>query len=248
MIKFVIHIAKIVITAFIVFMFSSCKHDINFDFGKSITGSGKVTFQTRNVPNFDKIEVSRGLDCEVTQSNEIEVVVEADSNLQEGITTTVVDGILKIDSKYNNYHNVKSKKVKVQLPIISGIETSSGSNLSSLNILKSNNIVIKSNSGSSLNITVESENITTESSSGSNQTLQGKAIKLQTTSSSGSIINAEKLMSNNIISKSSSGSNTSVNPILLLTASASSGSTIEYVKTPKTITKNENSGGSVREN
>jgi hypothetical protein len=245
MTKFVIHIAKIIITTFIVLLFSSCKHDINFNFEDSITGSGKVITQTRNVANFDKIEINRGLDCEVTQSDQIEVIVEADTNLQDGITTTVENGTLKISSKYNNYRNVKSKKIKVKLPIVSRLETHSGSYLSTRNIIKSNDIILKSSSGSTLKATVESENVSSESSSGSTQTLAGKAIRLETSSSSGSTIDAERLLSNDIIARSSSGSSISVNPIVLLKAKASSGSNIEYAKTPKTINKEESSGGSV---
>ncbi|MEY3500465.1 MAG: hypothetical protein RL308_2134, partial [Bacteroidota bacterium] len=57
----------------------------------------------------------------------------------------------------------------------------------------------------------------------------------------------KNLMANEVFSQTSSGSNTSVYPILKLEAKASSGSTISYHKIPKTIVKEESSGGSVSE-
>ncbi|GAA4775501.1 MULTISPECIES: head GIN domain-containing protein [Flavobacterium] len=242
MIKLMIHLTKIIIATCIALLFGSCS--LAFD-GKSITGSGNVVSKERKVENFTKIELKRGLDCEVKQSDSFKVVVVADDNLQEGIKTKVENGTLIIDSEYGNYNNVKSKTIQVFMPVIDVLETTSGSSLKTIGTIKGNNIHLKSSSGSSLDAEVESENLTLESTSGSTLTASGKAIELNTLSSSGSAIDATNLLANNINSQSSSGSNTEVSPILLLKAQASSGSSIEYVKTPKTISKQESSGGSV---
>jgi Putative auto-transporter adhesin, head GIN domain len=226
-------------------MFSSCKHDINFDFGKSITGSGKIVTETRNLKDFNRVTVARGLECEIIQSKKSKIVVEADDNLVKSIKTTVENGTLKITSIYNNYHNVSSKKIMVYLPIIVSLETTSGAELKTRDIIKSNYILIKSSSGSVMEVDVESEKITAESTSGSDMILKGKAITLETSSSSGSLLNAEKLLANEIISQSTSGSDTTINPILKLSAKASSGSSIEYIKKPNQIDIEESSGGSV---
>lgn len=242
MIKLMIHLTKVIIAAFVALLFGSCTMSFN---GKSVTGSGNVVSKERNVKDFTKIELKRGLDCEVKQSETFKVVVLADDNLQEGITTKVENGTLIIDSEYNNYNNVKSKTIQVFMPIIDVLETTSGSSLKTSGTIKGNNIHLKSSSGSSLEAEVESENLTLESTSGSTLTASGKAIELKTLSSSGSTIDATNLLANNVNAQSSSGSNTEVSPIVLLKAQASSGSSIEYAKTPKTISKQESSGGSV---
>lgn len=242
MIKFMIQLVKIVVGVYVAILFSSCKYDIGF---KSVTGSGNVVSKERTVANFTKIEVANGLDCEVTQSDKISVIVEADDNLQEGITTKVENGVLKIESIYNNYNNVKSKKIKVQLPTIASLETTSGSSLTTRNVLKGTDISLKSSSGSDLEATVESDKVTLESTSGSTMTVGGKALEVATASSSGSTIDAKNLLANNITSQSSSGSSSTINPIVSLKAHASSGSSIDYVKAPKTLSVEENSGGDV---
>ncbi|SHI67187.1 head GIN domain-containing protein [Flavobacterium terrae] len=242
MIKLMIHLTKLIIVTCVALLFSSC----NMSFGgNAITGSGNVVSKERKVDDFTKIELKRGLDCEVKQADAFKVVVEADDNLQEGIITKVENGTLVIDSEYNNYKNVKSKTVYIYMPIVDEIETTSGSSLKTSGVIKGNNIHLKSSSGSSLKAEIESENLSLESTSGSTLTVSGKAIELSTLSSSGSTIDATNLLANNVHSQSTSGSNTEVSPILNLKAQASSGSSIEYAKVPKTISKQESSGGSV---
>lgn len=245
MIKFMIHLVKVVIATMVALLFSSC--NMNFS-GESITGSGKVVSKERNLSGFTKIEVAKGLDCEVIQAPEFKVTVEADDNLQQGIITKVENGTLKITSKYGNYFNVKSKKIYVSLPVIDELQTSSGSNLFTKGVIKSNTIRIKSSSGSDLDAIIESERITLESTSGSSIKVKGKAIDLTTKSSSGSDIDARELLANNIDSESTSGSDTDIHPIVSLKAKASSGSSIDYYSTPKTKSIQETSGGSVDAN
>ena len=243
MIKLMVHLVRIVIATCIALLFNSCKYDI--ELVEKITGSGHVVTKERNLEPFTKIEVSQGLDCEVTQGNDQKVEIEADDNLQDGITTTVTNGVLKISSKYNNFINVKSKKIRVQIPVILGLETTSASSLVTKNIIKGNIIYLKSSSASNLDAKIEADKIILEATSGSDLNIEGKALELTTASSSGSSIDAENLLANDINSQSSSGSTTIVNPILKLKAHASSGSSIEYSKTPKSLVIEENSGGSV---
>jgi hypothetical protein len=167
--------------------------------------------------------------------------------LQEHIITKIENGVLKIESD-KSYNTTKSPVVNVKMPVVNGLSASSGSEIRSYKTLQSNSINVESSSGSRITIEVESDAITLESSSGSNIKARGKALKLETTSSSGSSIDAKDLMANEVIAQTTSGSNTSVYPILKLDAKASSGSSIDYHKVPKTVAKEENSGGSVSQN
>lgn len=245
MTKLIFHITKIVIATIVAVLVSSCTSSIGL--GKSIKGSGNVTKEVRNLSGFTKVTVSRGLDCEVLQSDKFAVIIEADDNLHEGITTIVESGVLKIDSEYNTYKNVTSKKVIVQMPVIESLESTSGSSLKSLNTLKGTSLSIKTSSGSDMYVDVESDTIKCESSSGSELNLKGKALKAYAHSSSGSNIIAGSLMVNEIDAQSSSGSSIKVAPIVLLEAKASSGSSISYTKTPQQLRKEVSSGGSVDE-
>ncbi len=246
MIKIITLLTKFIVTALLALLFSSCNS--GFNFGNGIKGSGNITTETRPATqDFKNIEVSQGIKVNVEQADNTSITVETDDNLQEHIITKIENGVLKIESD-KNYNATESPIVNVKMPIVNGLSASSGSEIKSSKKLISNTINVKSSSGSRITIEVESDAITLESSSGSEIKAGGKALKLETTSSSGSSINAKDLMSNEVIAQTTSGSSTSVYPILKLDAKASSGSSIDYYKVPKTVAKEENSGGSVSKN
>ncbi len=246
MIKLITLITKFIIAAIMALLFSSCVHSsINWDNG--IKGSGNITTETRAASqDFKKIEVSHGIRVIVQQSNNNSITVEADDNIQKHIITKIENGVLKIEAD-KSYNATETPVVNVKMAFINGLDASSGSEITSSGVLITENINVKSSSGSEINVTVEADAIKIESSSGSSIEAGGKALKLETSSSSGSKIEAKNLMTNDVISQAASGSSTSVYPIVKLEAKASSGSHISYHKSPKTLSKEENSGGSVSE-
>lgn len=227
-------------------LFSSCVHS-TIHFGDGIKGSGNITTKTRGAnQDFKRIEVSNGIKVIVTQADNKSISVETDDNLQQHIITKIENGVLKIEAD-ESYNATETPVVNVKLPVINGLKTDSGSEITSTGVLISENLDVKAESGSEINIEVEADAIKLETESGSSIEASGKALKLETSSSSGSTIDAKNLMTNEINANSESGSNTSVYPIVRLDAKASSGSSITYHKNPKTLSKKESSGGSVSE-
>ena len=244
MIKLIILLTKFIIATIVALLFSSCINSLKWN---EIKGSGNVVTETRNInQDFKSIEVNQGIEVLVEQSNNTSVTVEVDDNLQKHIITKVEDGVLIIESD-ETYFATETPVVMVHMPIIKRLSASGGSQIKSIGILLSDQIEVESDSGSQIMINIEADKIKLESSSGSHLEASGKALKLETFASSGSTIEAEELMANEIISEAASGSSTSVYPILKLDAKASSGSSIDYYKIPKTLSKVENSGGSVSE-
>ncbi len=245
MLKLITLITKFIIAALMALLFSSCVNSVNL--GNRTKGSGNITTETRDAgQDFKSIEVSRGIRVIVEQSDRKSITVVADDNLQQHIITKIENGVLIVESD-ESYNSTETPVVNVKMPVINGLSTSSGSEITSLGTLITENIIVKSSSGSQISITVEADAIEIETSSGSSIEASGKALKLETSSSSGSKIEAKNLMTNEVISQAASGSNTSVFPIVKLEAKASSGGHIGYHKIPKTLSKKENSGGSVNE-
>ncbi|MDD5149028.1 MAG: DUF2807 domain-containing protein [Flavobacterium sp.] len=243
MIKIITIITKFIIVTLIALLFSSCIYSRDF---KSITGSGHVTTENRMVEaDFKSIKVSNAIDLEVEQSDKTEIIIEADDNLQNEITTKVENGVLIITCKYSSFIDVTSRKVTVKMPIIEGLQASSASTIKSRNTLKGENIDLRSSSAADINLSLEFDAIYCKASSGSSINIDGKALKLETNSSSGSDIDANDLLVNNVIAKASSGGSINVHPIVNLDAKASSGGDVNYNITPKSIEKSTSSGGSV---
>ena len=222
---------------------TSCNGNLNLIDG--IDGSGNVVTEKRNIETpFTKIQASTGVEVILEQGSPSEVEVEVDDNLMKYIVTRVENAtlIVKIDG---NINTMESAIVRVKTKTIEGLESSSGASIKTINKLSGTSVALKTSSGSTIQADLEYEKVSCESSSGSEIKVSGKALTLDTKSSSGSEINAKELASNEITAQSTSGSSTTVNPIVLLNAKASSGSSIDYIKEPKKVIKEETSGGSV---
>ena len=71
---------------------------VNAQWWKSerIKGNGEMVTQNRSVSNYDKVSLVGSMDVELISGKEGGLKVEAESNLQEYITTEVSNGVLKI--------------------------------------------------------------------------------------------------------------------------------------------------------
>lgn len=222
---------------------TSCNGNLNLIDG--IEGSGNVITEKRNIESpFTKIQASTGVEVVLEQGAPSEIEVEVDDNLMKYIVTKVENGtlIVKIDGNINTMENAI---IRVKTKTIEGLESSSGASIKTINKLSGTSLTLKTSSGSTIQADLEYEKVNCESTSGSEIKVSGKALALETKSSSGSEIEAQELAANEILAQSTSGSSTTVNPIVLLIAKASSGSSIDYVKEPKKVVKEETSGGSV---
>ncbi len=243
MIKIITWITKIIVIVLTALFFSSCHFDYN-----SIKGSGRITTENRTITEkFTGIEVNSAIELSIEQSNETEIVVEADDNLQTSIITEVKNGKLIISSGPHLSIRNGTRKVKVKMPSIEILEASSASSIDSRTPLKGNQIYIKASSAANINLDLEMDAINCKSSSGSTIKLKGLALQLDTQASSGSNTECFRLLTNEVIADASSGASIEVHPVLSLKAEASSGASIAYNIVPKTLQKKASSGGSIEQ-
>ncbi|MGX7668226.1 head GIN domain-containing protein [Flavobacterium pedocola] len=244
MIKLVINITKVFITAVVAILSTSC--NMNVSGFKKVDGDGNVVTKTRTVSSdFTSVVASNGLDVILVQGADHEIKVEADANLQEHIKTEISEGELKVYSDVN-IRNAEARKVYVQLPKLNSLESSSGASVVSKSTFEGTSMDVSSSSGSEIDLKVNVAALSCQSSSGSELKVSGKADKLETKSSSGSAIDAKSLNVSNAFADSSSGSSIELNATETLTAEASSGSSVTYVSEPKTLNKKASSGGTVK--
>lgn len=244
MVKFIFQITKIIIAVIMILLTVSCGNNVNF-MGKSISGNGIVTSTKRTLTeNFDAIEAKTGITVIIEQADIFEVKASTDENLQEHLKTEVENGVLVIYFDESIY-KAEERTVYVKVPSLRKISTSSGASVESTNTIKSENLDLKSSSGSEMKLSINAKNVSCDSSRGSEILAKGKAENLRTESSSGSTIELENLEVANAVCKSSSGSSTRVNPYESLEADASSGSSIKYYSVPKKIRIDESSGASI---
>lgn len=239
-------LAKIIVASIMSILMMSCNFDGNFGIGTD--GNGNVTTETRNInETFEGIHASEGLDVYITQSNNQEVKVEADENLQEIIETYVEDGILKVGVD-GAIRKSTSQKVMISCGNLTSIKSTSGSDVFAEGVIKSADLSLTATSGSDMQLEVEADNLVCKTTSGADMKISGRANSLTAEATSGSDLEAGDLIASKCNAKATSGADLSVNTKDELIAKATSGGDIRYQGNPKSVKKNDEVSGSVRKN
>lgn len=233
--------------AFLMSLFlTSCMFNANlgdFGFGPGKKGNGVVVEETREIKGeFTEISASEGLEVYITQSDEYEILVEGDENIIDLIGTDIKNGKLRIHAIENIGR--ATKKVRVSLPEITALSSSSGANLSAEGKIKADRLEIDASSGAFIALDLLAQGLSVDASSGANLSLSGSVQKAHVSGSSGANINARDLTAEECSAGASSGSNIGINVSRSLTAEASSGGNISYSGNPE-VQKNKSVSGSV---
>lgn len=243
--------------------------------------SGTTTFTTtnnsgasnvgseRNVPAFNGIETSSGVDVEFSQSPKQSVVVKVEPEKQQYVITEVENGILKIFVRNKGVRNLNfnSLKVIVSGPKLSKLITKSGSTFKAVTPVNestfaascssgsqvsgsfkvSTNTALDVSSGVNVKINLETKSLALEASSGSSIKLTGKADSGVYSASSGSSISAGDFVTKSAVVDASSGASVKINTTESLTASATSAASVQYKGNPSKVTKsaNERTGSTI---
>ena len=161
---------------------SSC----GIDMFNRIEGNNNVISINRDInQDFTKVRVSTGIELIIDQGSEVSLTVEADENLHDIIITEVEDGKLKIYTEKNIWKSA-SKKVYLTVNTLEELKASSGSNVTTSNVLKATDLNVGSSSGASLTIEVTAVNLTSSTSSGASANIDVNANSVVSSSSSGS--------------------------------------------------------------
>lgn len=210
--------------------------------------SAQIT-EDRKAAGFTSIDVSEGIEVTLSMGDTESVAVTAPEDYIDRVITEVNGGELDIYIKGNNVGN-KGRNVKVMVVAksIKGIESSSGSSLTTTNSVKGEELRVSVSSGAHVNVECEADKVSVGASSGAGATVHGSAIYLSTDASSGSHIAAENLIAENVNANVSSGAHIKVHASKELNADASSGGSVKYSGSPEMIDVEKSSGGSVRKN
>ncbi len=234
-------ISKILTVLFITTIFTSCGVDM---FNRVNGNRNVITEKRKTSDNFNAIKVSTGIDLYITQGNKNKITVEADENLHDIIITEVVDGVLKIYAEKNIW-KAKARKVHVTIKELNELKATSGSDVYTKDIIKTDEISITATSGADIRISVDATSVETSSTSGSDIKISGTTINHASSATSGASIDAYDLESKNVIAKASSGADINIYASEKLEAKATSGGDIDFKGNPKQVNKKSSSGGDV---
>ena len=226
---------KTIATLIIVVLVSSC------------TSFSQKKTEIRNVTGYTEIDVNEGIKVELTLGIKEFVEVTADEDIIDRVITEISGNELNIYLKGNSWRdNRKTVLVKVTATKIESIDASSGADIISQNLIKSDKLEMSVSSGASIQIAFKTLEASCNASSGADAKLKGASKYFEVEASSGANINADKVVAMKVEADVSSGADITVHAEEEIDAEASSGGSIKYSGSPKIVDIEKSSGGSVR--
>lgn len=217
---------------------------LSAQWNNGIKGSGNVIEQNRNLSGFENVKASSGVDVVLMQGSQDKVVVKADDNLADKITTKVEGNTLVVAVQRNtSIRNAKSFKVLVTASNLKQILSSGGSDVFSEGAITAESLTIKASGGSDLKLDLNVKDLTCDISGGSDANLKGKAQYMTVTARGGSDFEGKNFTAENCKLKVQGGSDAYVYVTGEISMEAHGASDIHYKGNPK-ITYQRSSGGS----
>ncbi|MBE0639594.1 MAG: DUF2807 domain-containing protein [Bacteroidales bacterium] len=220
--KFSINLALLFIP---LIMISSCQY------GVGVEGNGQITSETRTVKSFDQMEVSGGFSVILTQGPTEGVVVEADENLMDLISTEVMGGVLEIKSR-ENIRGSRDIKIFVSMVNLSRIKLSGAVDLSSENQLNLEHLSVRGSGASTLTLNLNVNSLDAELSGANNVTLAGQATSFTAKLTGASDLKAFEFDVNNLEIKVTGAGDARVSAIESLKVNISGAGSVTYQGDP----------------
>jgi hypothetical protein len=235
------HVA-IHLLAIVFLSLSSCYFD---GWENSISGNGNVIEETRDISDFQGIDLSSGIDLYLSQGSDYEVKVEADENLMEVILTELKSGMLVVKTDRVNIRRARSKRVLVTMPELEELKISSAGDCVGKTPFSCEELKLSISSAGDLSLEVEAGRIDLDISSSGDAMLSGKTDVLDATLSSAGDLNAFDLAARKVEVNVSSAGDAKVHATEEISMNASSAGNIYYMGDARVVHSRSSSAGDI---
>ncbi|SDB94528.1 head GIN domain-containing protein [Williamwhitmania taraxaci] len=201
---------------------------------------------TRNLSDFDRVEVYGEVYCEISFANKQSARVEGIGITSDDLEIKVEGQTLRIKLKPRIYNHVEVK-VFLTYQKIREIKTAGAAVLVCADTIAGDKLAVDALTSSTIRLQVNLSNLELKAGQGATIFAKGSAATLEAASGSKSIISAYGLEVEKAFASSTFGGMLKLHPTEYLEAKASVGGTIYYLKSPKQIKVSENLGGKVEE-
>jgi hypothetical protein len=198
--------------------------NFKFDVGNSVSGSGKVATDKRDVKGFTSVDVSGVFQVEIVSGKDYSVEVQADDNILPLIETNVSGSTLQIDLK-DKASTRSDMVVRITAPNIERVETTGASKVTASGI-KNDSFSINTTGASKVYLTGETANLDIDVTGAS-------------------LVDAEQLNAAIANIQASGASKINVNVSGELHSEASGASRIVYSGDPKTVDNHQSGASSI---
>lgn len=207
-----------------------------------VTGNKKVVSQERNIGNFTGIDVGGAFDVYLTIKNETSLLVEADENLLDNITTKIRNDKLVISS--SGIRNATKLNIYISAPEITYINTSGAASLEVSNTLSTDFLELIASGASDIRLDADVDELTTEASGASTVRLTGVAADHQVKASGAADVKAGELLTRTTSVAASGASGVTINAAEKVTRKISGAGTVKIAGSPEIIPADGSTGKS----
>jgi hypothetical protein len=202
-------------------LLAACTNSITITDG--VVGSGSNETETREVEDFDRVEVGGGVVLEVTVGEATSFEITAQPNLLPILSSDVNGGTLRIRGT-DSYTATETVVVRVSTPELNGLDLSGGSR-GSVTGVDSERLAIELTGGSELTAGGTASDLSLRVSGGSRASLSGLEIATATVELSGAG-RAELTASDRVTGRAAGGSALEVDGEAVVQVEASGGSSV----------------------
>jgi len=212
-------------------------------FSAATQGDGNKVEMQRQVEDFTRIKVNGNYKVNFTQDDNRTVMVIADENLMEFISTDVSGNELVIRSS-QPIRPSSEILVEVKAPVLERVESNASARFYSQGNLSQDEIYLLSNAGALIDIEGVFRHVDAHQNAGALIVLIGTTDTFKATSNAGGTIDATGLEAQSAIVEANAGADIRLNT-QKLEASANAGGSIRYIGNPIIEAVNTNAGGSI---
>jgi len=236
---------------FSMFLFASCGDiDIQFDDDKDsvkVEGNGEIETQTREVADFENLEVNYHFNVILEQGEEPGVVIEAESNLMEYVVTEVENGTLKLTRKKGfRFKTKNTPKIYVTMSTLKEINFYGAGTFKNKGVFEADDVDIQISGGVEMDLNFDCESLTTNLSGAADFDLEGSAERFSASTSGAGSIDAEDFITEVSKISVSGAASVKVHATEKVEAHISGVGSIRYGGNPKTIDKHVSGLGSIK--
>lgn len=188
-------------------------------------GSGVAATQTRDVPAFHSVELAGGNNVVIHVGGKQSVVVKADDNLLNRVTTNVQSGTLVIGNTPGSLTTKSPMSVEVTVPTLNALTLAGGGN-----------IVVNG---------IKAESLTVALSGSGNVTGSGTATSLGVTLDGSGNVWFTRVAAKDVHAVLSGSGNIFITATKSLDASVPGSGTISYAGNPQVVTKSVTGSGAI---
>lgn len=193
-------------------------------------GNKTVTIEKRELPSFNSLDIGGALSVYIEISEEQEVIIETDENLQDNVKAEVKDGILFIKS--STIKNPTKLNAFIKMTDVEFIKASGATDVKSESLIVADELKIVASGATSVNLSVDVQYLESIVSGAADLTLSGKATTHQLEVSGAGSILAKSMVTSKSMYNVSGASDASLNVTDELIGEKKGAASISYIGNP----------------